>query len=154
MRKDKQKFRAGDLVEILPYEEIKKTLDERGSLNGLPFMPEMQPFCGRCFRVFKVVHHVCIEGEYEARQIKEALFLEDLRCDGAYHGGCMRQCGHEFVVKARLDKMILENTGKMLDLKNTVLLENAICDGKCNFPCTRHMYHFCQRPELNTHLEF
>ena len=38
---------AGDLVEILSREEILATLDSRGERDSLPFMPEMEAWCGR-----------------------------------------------------------------------------------------------------------
>ena len=39
-------LRAGDLVQVRSKEEILKTLDEKGQLENLPFMPEMFEFCG------------------------------------------------------------------------------------------------------------
>jgi len=44
-------FRTGDWVEVRSKEEILKTLDKRGLLGGMPFMPEMFEFCGRRMRV-------------------------------------------------------------------------------------------------------
>ena len=38
---------VGDLVEVRSAEEIVATLDERGELENLPFMPEMLKFCGQ-----------------------------------------------------------------------------------------------------------
>ena len=46
-----QPLRHGDLVEVKRPSEILATLDERGTLAGLPFMPEMAPYCGRRFTV-------------------------------------------------------------------------------------------------------
>ncbi len=46
-------LRAGDLVEVRSEDEILRTLDSRGTLDSLPFMPEMLPFCGKRFRVSK-----------------------------------------------------------------------------------------------------
>lgn len=37
------------------------------------------------------------------------------------------QCGRVFRVRSRLDRMIIEGTGKMVSMKNTVLLEGALC---------------------------
>lgn len=34
------------MVEVRSKEEILKTLDRKGQLNGLPFMPQMFEFCG------------------------------------------------------------------------------------------------------------
>ena len=35
------------------------TLDERGELENLPFMPEMLKFCGQRLTVDKVAHKLC-----------------------------------------------------------------------------------------------
>jgi hypothetical protein len=35
------------------------TLDQHGSMDGMPFMPEMLQFCGRRFRVGAVAHKTC-----------------------------------------------------------------------------------------------
>ena len=40
-------LRVGDLVEVRSADEIMATLDERGELENLPFMPEMLKFCGQ-----------------------------------------------------------------------------------------------------------
>src|SRR5438094_248118 len=40
-------LRAGEIVEIRSKEEILATLDEKGRLDGLPFMPEMLKYCGQ-----------------------------------------------------------------------------------------------------------
>ena len=52
-------LRAGDWVEVRSAAEILATLDERGRLDALPFMPEMLQYCGRRFRVFKSAHKTC-----------------------------------------------------------------------------------------------
>lgn len=44
-------LRIGEIVEVRNAEEILATLDERGELDSLPFMPEMLEFCGRRLRV-------------------------------------------------------------------------------------------------------
>src|SRR3954447_11362648 len=86
-------LRAGELVEVRSREEILRTLDEKGQLEGLPFMPEMAEFCGRQFRVFKRAHKTCDPPNGIAgRRMYRAVHLEGLRCDGAAHGGCQAQC--------------------------------------------------------------
>jgi len=87
------RYRVGDLVEVCSEEEILSTLDDRGMIDGMPFMPEMLPFCGRQFRVSKVAHKTCDTMHYSGiRRIPKAVHLEDLRCDGAAHGGCQAAC--------------------------------------------------------------
>ncbi|MEV7808998.1 hypothetical protein AB0O28_39205 [Microbispora sp. NPDC088329] len=86
-------LRVGDLVEVLGEEEILATLDERGELDGLPFMPEMLPFCGKRMVVKKVAHKLCdTMTQSGMRRMDDAVYLEGARCDGSGHGGCQTFC--------------------------------------------------------------
>jgi len=86
-------FRAGDLVEVRSKDEILSTLDGNGRLDGLPFMPEMLKYCGQQFRVRKRAHKTCdFVTNTGSRRLRNAVHLEDLRCDGAAHGGCQAEC--------------------------------------------------------------
>jgi predicted DNA-binding antitoxin AbrB/MazE fold protein len=87
-------LRPGELVEVRSKEEILRTLDSNGTLESLPFMPEMLEFCGRQFRVYKRADKVCdtIEWQKHLRRMENAVHLEDLRCNGAAHGGCQAGC--------------------------------------------------------------
>jgi len=86
-------LKAGDWVEVRSREEILATLDEKGCLESLPFMPEMLQFCGKRFRVYKSAHKACDTiVRNENRRMKDAVHLEGLRCDGAAHGGCQAGC--------------------------------------------------------------
>src|SRR5882762_1827335 len=90
---DRLDLRAGDWVEVRSVEEILATLDERGNLDALPFMPEMLQYCGRKFRVFKSAHKTCDTiATYENRSMRNAVHLEGLRCDGTAHDGCQAAC--------------------------------------------------------------
>ena len=84
---------AGDLVEVRSLSEILATLDERGCLDGLPFMPEMAAYCGRRVPVLRRVDKVW---EYAhgtgLRRFKHGLLLQAARCDGQSHGGCQANC--------------------------------------------------------------
>jgi hypothetical protein len=81
------------MVEVLPAAEILATLDESGSLEGVPFMPEMLAHLGRRFRVEARVERACdtVCGS-GARRMPRTVLLDDLRCDGAAHGGCQAGC--------------------------------------------------------------
>jgi hypothetical protein len=81
----------GDLVEVRSAAEILATLDEKGTLGNLPFMPEMLAFCGRQFRVSRNAFKTCVD-DREMRRLDDTVFLETVRCDGASHGGCDRAC--------------------------------------------------------------
>jgi hypothetical protein len=84
-------FLPGDLVEVRSAAEVLATLDEKGTLESLPFMPEMLVFCGRQFRVSRQAFKTCVDDQ-EMRRLEDTVFLEDVRCDGASHGGCARAC--------------------------------------------------------------
>ena len=84
---------AGDWVEVLSKDEILATLDKRGQLDGLPFMPQMFEFCGQRYKVFKTAHKTCDTATMTGgRRMHEAVHLEGLRCNGAAHGGCGAAC--------------------------------------------------------------
>jgi len=78
------KLRVGDLVEVRSVDEILKTLDSSGTLDLLPFMPEMLVYCGKRFKVWKRVHKTCDTIYYDGtREIKNVVMLDQLRCDGS-----------------------------------------------------------------------
>jgi hypothetical protein len=82
-------LRVGELVEVRSQEEILATLDERGELDALPFMPEMLRFCGQRFTVYKVAHKLCDTiSATGMRRMRDAVHLTGVRCDGQAHGGC------------------------------------------------------------------
>lgn len=86
-------LRVGDLVEVRGAEEILATLDDRGELDNLPFMPEMLAFCGRRLTVHKVAHKLCdMVGPGGLRRMERAVHLTGSRCDGSAHGGCQMEC--------------------------------------------------------------
>jgi hypothetical protein len=86
-------LRVGDLVEVRSAEEIMATLDVRGELENLPFMPEMLKFCGQRLTVHKVAHKLCdtINGS-GLHKMANAVHLTGSRCDGSSHGGCQTAC--------------------------------------------------------------
>ncbi len=92
-----EQLQAGDWVEVGAPREIADTLDANGTLDGLPFMPEMIELCGRRFRVLRRAEKICLEataGDYVIRQFSrdDVFLLEGLRCSGAHHDGCQRLC--------------------------------------------------------------
>jgi hypothetical protein len=86
-------LKAGDWVRIRGVDEILATLDERGRLDEMPFMPQMLQYCGQTLRVRKRAHKMC-DTAYStgARSMGGAVFLQDLRCDGLTYGGCEMAC--------------------------------------------------------------
>jgi hypothetical protein len=87
------KLRVGEWVEVRTAGEILATLDGAQSLDHLPFMPEMLKYCGRKFRVYKCAHKTADTIEmFSIRRLTNTVHLEELRCDGAAHGGCQAGC--------------------------------------------------------------
>ncbi len=87
------RFRAGDVVEVRSFPEILATLDERGALAALPFMPEMLQHCGKRFVVDKRAEKICDTVKTgHSRRVPDTVMLADLRCDGAAHAGCQAEC--------------------------------------------------------------
>jgi hypothetical protein len=86
-------FRVGGWVQVRSQAEILATLDDRGCLDGLPFMPQMVDYCGKRFRVIKRAHKLCdtVWGPHP-RKMADAVFLDDLRCNGQTYGGCEMEC--------------------------------------------------------------
>lgn len=86
-------LRVGELVEVRSEQEILATLDSRGELESLPFMPEMLRFCGRRFRVDKLALKSCDTVNWNGMyRMRDAVHLEGTRCDGQAHGGCQAGC--------------------------------------------------------------
>ncbi|MET8865552.1 hypothetical protein ABZW11_21650 [Nonomuraea sp. NPDC004580] len=86
-------YKVGDLVEVRGEAEILATLDERGELDGLPFMPEMLAYCGKRLTVHKVAHKLCdTQTRTGLRRMARAVHLTGARCDGSAHGGCQTAC--------------------------------------------------------------
>jgi hypothetical protein len=84
--------RAGDWVEIRSKEEILRSLDREGRLDGLPFMPQMLEHCGQRFKVYKRAHKTCDTVDRTGgRRLTNAVHL-DLRCNGEAYMGCQAAC--------------------------------------------------------------
>jgi len=85
-------FRPGDWVEVRPLPEILATLDASGTVEGLPFMPEMVQYCGRRFQVYRRAEKVFLDGRNTVVRLENAVFLDGIRCDAQSHGGCQMGC--------------------------------------------------------------
>ena len=97
MTKMSARLHPGDLVEVKSPEEILSTLDAEGTLDRLPFMPEMMEFCGRRFQVSKRVVKTCTSGTKAGSSMRvfrtdDVVLLEGLRCSGGDHDGCQKEC--------------------------------------------------------------
>jgi hypothetical protein len=89
------RLRAGDWVEVRSKQEILRTLDKGGRLEGLPFMPQMFAYCGKRFQVYKRAHKTCDtiahNWDFPGRSLRDGVHL-NLRCDGQAYGGCQAGC--------------------------------------------------------------
>lgn len=139
------KLRAGDWVEVMSASEIAETLSPEGTLDGLPFMPEMIQYCGRRFKVLRWAEKSCFEAgpyNYVLREIRnnDAVLLEGLRCTGADHDGCQRLCLF-FWKLAWLRKVETERSEVTVDSTSEVLrskLRTKTAPGR----------YFCQSTEM------
>lgn len=86
-------MQVGDWVEVRSKEEILRSLDQDGRLEGLPFMPQMFDYCGRRFKVYKRAHKACdtVNVEIASRRLANAVHLET-RCNGKAYGDCQAAC--------------------------------------------------------------
>ena len=86
-------LRAGDWVEVRSADEILRSLGSDGTLEKMPFMPEMLKYCGKRFRISAIAHKTCDPAHKTGgRRLLNAVHLEGLRCDGGSHGGCQAAC--------------------------------------------------------------
>jgi hypothetical protein len=89
---EQSEMRAGDSVTLRSPSEILATLDENGTTDGMPFMPEMVDFFGKSFRIEGRVERACDTLKWGVRRVPDTVFLDDLRCSGSAHGGCQAAC--------------------------------------------------------------
>jgi hypothetical protein len=84
---------VGSRVVVRSASEILSTLDANGTLDGLPFMPEMLSWCGKSFHIQRRVDKTCVEG-YPIRRFpaNDVVVLNGPRCDGGSHDGCKHGC--------------------------------------------------------------
>jgi hypothetical protein len=91
MVRNRRCLKTGEIVEVRSAGEIRATLDENGMLAGLPFMPEMQKYCGARLRVITPVRKALVEGT-GYRFFDDIVLLEGASCDGKAHRDCQRMC--------------------------------------------------------------
>lgn len=118
---------VGDLVEIKTWGEIRATLDERGCLQQLPFMPEMLSMCGQRAYVFRCVHRLFDHRKTRRmRHMDGAVLLVGTVCDGSNHGGCEAAC-HTIWKSAWLRRVELskETTGAPVSSNRSDLMKDA-----------------------------
>lgn len=86
-------LRPGDVVQVKSKAQIEPTLDASGALDGLPFMAEMEAYCGKVFRVHRRIDKINdMRHKTGLRRVRNTVTLTEVRCSGAHHGGCQAEC--------------------------------------------------------------
>jgi len=140
-----ERLHPGDLAEVRTPGEILSTLDPNGTLDGLPFMPEMIEFCGKQFSVSRRVLKTCMSGSAPStmRGINgnDVVILDGLRCSGVSHDGCQKEC-MIFWREAWLRKPTRSHHRPQFDLESSEKLRARL--KTVNGPQT----YFCQASEI------
>ena len=75
-------LKAGDMVQVLPVDEIRKSLDENNQTDGLSFMPEMGKYCNTKRKILRRVKFLFDEHAWKMKKIKNIVILERVICNG------------------------------------------------------------------------
>ena len=90
-------FRRGQPVTVRSLGEILATLDADAKVDGLPFMPEMVPYCGQSFRVLSRVEKIVNEKTGQMMNLPNpCIILEGVTCSGNYSSQRMFSRRHEY----------------------------------------------------------
>ncbi len=90
------RFREGDWVRVKSAEEIRATLDAGDKLRGLLFMEAQWGYCGRTYRVDRVLRRLLDRGRH-FRTIARTVALDGVTCEGLDGtSGCGRACSLYF----------------------------------------------------------
>ena len=84
-------LKPGERVRVRSASQIFATLGPDGTLDGLPFMPEMLKYCGRTLPVAQRADVTCA-GAGVVRRMQDTVHLQRVRCDGSAHDGCQAAC--------------------------------------------------------------
>jgi hypothetical protein len=129
-------LKIGEIVEVRSASEILATLDEHGELDALPFMPEMLQFCGQRFKVYKLAIKLCDTIEMTGmHRMKNAVHLENTRCDGQAHGGCQTGC-MIYWKEAWLKRVDIEKQESVDDVLQLAAPAGQDCFTERRQPCT------------------
>jgi hypothetical protein len=88
-------LKVGDLVRVRAADEVRSMLDDNGSLKGCAFGLGMYRYCGKEFRVVKIVERFFDEGRWRMLKARNMVLLEGVYCDGqdiSPTKGCDRMC--------------------------------------------------------------
>jgi hypothetical protein len=86
------RFSEGEWVEVLDREDIERTLNAQSKTRGLLFLPYQWGFCGRKYRVEKVMQRM-VDDDGVFRPISRTVLLAGTDCGGPDGtSGCGRRC--------------------------------------------------------------
>ena len=89
---DNKRLRPGDVVRVRSAREILATLDDDGTVDGIPFMPEMLPYIDRRYSVSKRVEKICwFSAESSARPHRRPIQAGYSRPERNADRHCVRQ---------------------------------------------------------------
>ena len=78
-------LQPGEWVRVKSYKEILATLDTNSKNRGLYFDAEMVPYCGRTFRVLRLVNRILDEKTGRMTEFKNpCIMLEGVVCESRY----------------------------------------------------------------------
>ena len=85
-------LQPGESVRVLPFDELRKTLNELNRNRGMYFDAECVPFCGNSYKVRAVVHQIIDERTGKMIRLQgRNVSLDGVWCRGLY-GGRRMQC--------------------------------------------------------------
>jgi hypothetical protein len=124
-----KELRPGDIVRVRTAREILATLDADGTVEGIPFMPEMVRHVDKRYRVSKRIEKICwYTAESSSRRLPNTLLLEDLRCDGSAHGGCQAEC-RIYWKEAWVERVTTDSKQRYSDAESLEQLLAFVTDG-------------------------
>jgi hypothetical protein len=84
-------LQPGELVQVLPVEEMRKTLDRKGRNRGLICDIELGKTSGRRYRVLTRLDRFISDSTGEMKQLEATVILNDAHCFcSRVVGGCSR----------------------------------------------------------------
>jgi hypothetical protein len=90
------RFSEGDIVHIRAKEKIADGLDQYNEHEGCLMMEQMWEYCGKNYKVIKVVQNFFDEYKYTMYKVRSPLYILDgLICNGiskAFDRKCDRSC--------------------------------------------------------------
>lgn len=93
----REPLKIGDRVKVLPYDQIRSTLDDRGVFKNLTFQEPMKRYCNNTYEVLKLPQYVLNNGGRKINRCKDVVILRGLYCNGKgmmTHEGCDTCCLH------------------------------------------------------------